>query len=128
MIASQTTILEVHPVISAKNMEESICFYQDKLGFTLKFSHAAVPGDPVDYAGLERGAFSLHLQAMVPGQDDAMPLIRVRVENIEPLHEEHVAKGVVAETGQLEPKPWGTKEFGLYDHNGAAIVFYEDFQ
>ena len=63
---------------------------------------------------------------MVPGQDDAMPLIRIRVENIEPLYEEYVAAGVVAATGHLEEKPWGSRDFGLYDPNGAALVFYED--
>lgn len=36
-----------------------------------------------------------------------------------------MAQGVVSLSGSLESKPWGTKEFGLYDPNGAAIVFYE---
>ena len=30
------------------------------------------------------------------------------------------------ETRRLQPKPWGSKDFGLYDPNGAALVFYED--
>ncbi len=92
MTASKTKIVEVRPVIPARDMEESIRFYKDTLGFELMFAHASIPGDPIDYAGLERGAFGLHLQAMVPGTGDGMPLIRMRVENIEPLHEEYLAK------------------------------------
>ena len=54
------------------------------------------------------------------------PLIRIRVENIEPLYEEYQAKGLILPGGKLEPKPWGSKDFGLYDPNNAALVFYED--
>ena len=61
----------------------------------------------------------LHLQAMAPGQSNAMPLI-------ESLYEEFDAQGVVGPDGHLEAKPWGSRDFGLYDPNGAALVFYED--
>jgi hypothetical protein len=26
----------------------------------------------------------------------------------------------------LEAKPWGSRDFGLQDPNGAGLVFYED--
>lgn len=55
-----------------------------------------------------------------------MPLIRVRVENVESLYEEYDAQGVIGPKGHLEAKPWGSKDFGVYDPNGAALVFYED--
>ncbi len=54
-----------------------------------------------------------------------MSLIRIRVQNIDLLYQEYKKIGVVATTAGLEPKPWGTKEFGLYDPSGAALVFYE---
>ena len=52
------------------------------------------------------------------------PLIRIRVEQIEPLRDEYQAKGVVH--SELAAKPWGSKDFGVFDLNGAALVFYED--
>lgn len=55
-----------------------------------------------------------------------MPLIRIAVENIEPLYEEYKAKELIGPGGHLEAKPWGSKDFGLYDLNNAALVFYED--
>ena len=125
MSDNKTEILGMRPVIPVKNMEESLDYYQNKLGLELQFSHSDVPGAPANYAGLAREEFAIHLQAMVPGQDEAMPLIRVIVQNIEPLYEELAGRGVVAASGELDSKPWGTKEFGLYDPNGAGIVFYE---
>jgi uncharacterized glyoxalase superfamily protein PhnB len=123
---SETRIVDVNPVIPAKDMEESLAFYEGELGFTRTFQYAEEPGGPISYAGIRRGGLGLHLQAMVPGQDDAMPLIRIRVENIEPLYHEFVAAGVVSARGHLEPKPWGSRDFGVYDPSGAALVFYED--
>lgn len=125
-VHDETRLIDVNPVIPAKNMEESLAFYEGKLGFTRTFAHAEEPGSPISYAGVRRSGLGLHLQAMVPGQDDAMPLIRIRVENIEPLYEEYAAAGVVAANGRLEVKPWGSRDFGVYDPNGAALVFYEN--
>lgn len=42
------------------------------------------------------------------------------------LYQEFNAKGLVGPTGHLEAKPWGSKDFGVYDLNGAALVFYQD--
>ncbi len=56
----------------------------------------------------------------------SMPLVRIQVENIEALYQEYQAAGIVSPTGTLEPKPWGSKDFGVYDLNNAALVFFED--
>ena len=122
-----TTVLGVHPVIPVKNMAETLAFYVDLLGFTRIFDDALQPGDTVTYAGISREGFTLHLQAMVPGQAEAMPLVRIHVTGIEALHDEYHARGVVAESGALGTTPWGTLEFGLYDPNGAALVYYQDY-
>jgi len=121
-----TTVLGVHPVIPAKDMTETLAFYVDRLGLTKTFDDASQPGDPVTYAGISREGFTLHLQTMIPGQSDAMPLIRIHVTGIEILHREYDAQGVVAESGALRTTPWGTLEFGLYDPNGAGLVYYQE--
>ena len=123
---NKTRVLDVNPVIPAKNIAESLAFYREKLGFTKVFDDAGGVEESINYAGVARDGLCLHLQSTVPGQSDATPLIRIRVENIEPLYEEYVAKGVISANGHLEEKPWGSKDFGLYDPNGAALVFYED--
>ena len=113
------------PVIPVRDIHESLAFYQDKLGFTKLFDDAQWQPDGITYAGIIRDDIALHLQATVEGQDEAAPVVRIRVANIERLHAEYDAAGVVAESGPLTVKPWGSREFGVYDPNRAALVFFE---
>ena len=121
-----TEFRELNPVIPVKNMNETLAFYEEKLGFRRAFDDSTGPETPISYAGVLRGGLCLHLQSMAPDENPTMPLIRIRVDNIEPLYEEYKNKGALAPNAKLEPKPWGSKDFGLYDPNGAALLFYED--
>ena len=123
---NETKFKDVNPVIPVRDMAAALAFYEDKLRFRKAFDDAARPGDPINYAGVSRGGICLHLQTTAPDQNATAPQIRIRVTNIEPLYEEYKAKGVIGPRGHLEPKPWGSKDFGLYDPNRTALVFYED--
>ncbi len=125
-IVSETRFLSLHPVMPVRDMAAALEYYEGKLGFERVFDDAAESGAPISYAGGSRGGLCLHLQTMAPGEDPTMPLIRIAVENIEPLYEEYKAKDLIHPGGHLEAKPWGSKHFGLYDLNNAALVFYED--
>ena len=57
-----------------------------------------------------------------------MPLIGIRGENIEYLYKEYEGQGVISTGGHLEAKPWGSKDFGVYDPKGAAPVFMRTFE
>ena len=123
----RTQFLEVNPVLPVRDVEAALAYYVEKLGFTKTFDDITQPDDTLAYAGVCRGGFCLHLQRLSDEEPDpTMPLVRVRVNNIEPLYEEYRAKGLISATGHLEPKPWGSRDFGIYDLNGAALVFYED--
>ena len=122
----ESSMLSAHPVIPVRDMESALAYYTEKLGFTMVFNDAAAHGDPISYAGVRRGGVCLHLQTMAPDENPTMPLIRICMKNIEALHEEYDSKGIVSPSGRLEPKPWGSKDFGVYDLNKAALVFYED--
>ena len=80
-MTTEPRIIDVNPVIPAKAMAATLAF-----------------------------RLCLHLQAMAPDQDDAMPLLRIRVENIDPLYEECRARGVIGPHGHLEAKPWGSRD------------------
>ena len=121
MMAPETTFISLHPVLPVRDMGETLAFYEGKLGFRKVFDDGQG-----SYAGVMRGGLCLHLQTMAPDENPTMPLIRIRVENIDTLYEEYNGKGLVEPAGQLEPKPWGSRDFGIYDLNGAALVFYED--
>lgn len=122
----KTVFKALNPVIPVRDMTATLGYYEGKLGFRRVFDDAAAPGAEVSYAGVARGGLCLHLQSMAPDENPTMPLIRIRVEHIDALYEEYEAKGLVGPSGRLEPKPWGSRDFGVYDINGAALVFYED--
>ena len=119
-----TLLKELNPVIPVRDMPSALSYYQDKLGFARVFDDAGPSGGPISYAGVARDGLCLHLQTMAPDESPTMPLIRICVDGIEALHDEYQANGVVS--SKLEPKPWGSKDFGVYDLNNAALVFYED--
>ena len=121
-----TRLLELNPVIPVRDMPAALAFYEAQLGFRKVFDDTSGPGTPMNYAGVRRDSLCLHLQTMAPDENPTMPLIRIRVEQIEELYEEYKGKGLISANGQLEAKPWGSKDFGLYDPNGAALVFFED--
>jgi len=118
--------LKLSPVILVREMAEALAFYEDKLRFDKVFDDAGSPGSAISYAGVARGSICIHLQTMTHGENPTMPLVRIKVTNIKLLHQEYDARGLVGATGHLEPKPWSSKDFGIYDINGAALVFYED--
>ena len=125
-MSESAILVSAHPVIPVRDMDAALVYYTVKLGFTIVFNDANEPGETINYAGVRRDDICLHLQTMAPDENPTMPLIRMCVKNIETLYEEYSTKGVIAPTGQLEPKPWGSKDFGVYDLNNTALVFYED--
>ena len=111
------------PLIPAgKEVETAIEFYE-KLGF--KTTHTE--GKPLKMAIVERDEIQIFLV-----QNDYQHLaeetsLRIRVEGIEQLYEEFLAKGddIIHPNGKLEAKPWGCKEFVVLDKAGVCITFYD---
>ena len=118
--------IALSPVIPVRDMATSVTFYTEKLGFAHAFDDGDGAGGPVSYAGVCRSGLCFHLQQMVEGQGDGMPLIRVRVEGVGALYREYIEAGAVEDRGPLSPTAWGTTEFGVWDPNGAGVVFYQD--
>ena len=42
------------------------------------------------------------------------------------LIEEYMSKGIIGPHGQLDSKPWGSPDAGLYDPEHTGLVFFED--
>lgn len=125
-----TTLLAVHPVLGARDVQISIQFFQD-LGFRLIFQDTA---EEPRYAVLTRDQVELHLQWADPGQwahPTDRPAYRFIVNDVDALYREFVASGRVnADTSQGSPwaapanTPWGTREFHLRDPGQNSLQFY----
>lgn len=115
----------VQPVLSVRDIEESVAWYRDVLGFTVDF----VWGDPPEHARVLAVDYSTHVAIQLtrglidtpdPRQDGWI-MIHVG-DRIEELYEEYVARGVkVLRT--LDTRPWGLKDFDIFDCNGHILRF-----
>jgi DNA-binding transcriptional MerR regulator len=106
------------PVLASTDIEETLRFYVERLGFT---TVAAYP----DHGITDRDGVQIHFwltdDAEIPKQTGC----RVDVRGIEALHAELDAAGVVHPNGPLRDQPWGLREFSVLDGDGNLITFAE---
>jgi catechol 2,3-dioxygenase-like lactoylglutathione lyase family enzyme len=115
---------KTHPILGTREMEESLDFYIQRLGFALAFRD---PSDPTNYAGVRRDRVELHLQWQNEAEMSTTRL-RLLVEDPDALFAEYRGKQVFGERTRLVDTPWGTREFALYDPDGNALTFYRDLK
>lgn len=100
MIEAMTVFKAVHPTLPVADIERTVRFYTDKLGFRLGLRD---PSSPDHYMGVRRDGAEPHFQ-----QQDAQGL---------PIQGTQI---------RLADTPWGTREFGLFDPDRHALAFYRD--
>jgi catechol 2,3-dioxygenase-like lactoylglutathione lyase family enzyme len=111
-------LLSAIPELPVDDLQKSLAFYRDRLGFAVAFEW-----DPI--AGVQRGSILVHL---VPHADATSPRprsFRVETRGVDALYAELAAQGVVDAAEPLETKPWGMRQFGVIDPSGNRITFAE---
>ncbi len=121
-----TQIVQINPVLPVGNMQESLDFYENKMGFKNVYDSTQYESGEMNYAVMCRQNCCIHLQLFKDIRPDFQPQIRIEVKNIGPLFEEYRSKGLLDHQPTLRATPWGTREFAFYDPNNMAITFYED--
>ena len=110
-------------VLAVNDLERSVRFYVDRLGFDEDFQ---VDG----WAFLSRGACRLRLGHC----PDAVPMSKAQdhswfaylhVDDAQALYREVVMNGVEI-WHPLDDKPWGMREFAIVTPDGHRIVFGQD--
>ncbi len=122
---SRATLQAVNPVLPSRDVDASIGFYVEKLGFVLVGQD--VPAGP-RYAVLRRDQVELHLQWHDPVEWEAVerPMLRFVVSAIQDLFDEYRQAGVFHERTALRETPWGTREFAFFDPEMNGLTFYCD--
>jgi catechol 2,3-dioxygenase-like lactoylglutathione lyase family enzyme len=128
---TRNPVLEaVHPVLPARDVEESVRYFQ-RLGFSLLFLDSE---DRPQYAAVGRDGVEIHLQ----WADESRwaypvdrPAFRFVTSDVDALFEEFVLAGVIEmnHSGQSlwatpANTPWGTREFHVHDPAGSSLQFY----
>lgn len=116
----------VNPVLPARSVSQAICYYTERLGFSLRFQDD--PQDP-RYAGVERDGICLHLQGHDPTDfREAVDTLMLRfvIDDVDALFEEYQDQQVFQDHTALSDTPWRTREFAFYDQDGNGLTFYRD--
>lgn len=120
----------IRPFFIVKNLQQSMAFYQERLGFQLDFQ--GPEGDPY-YAGLSREGIGVMLKAITP---DVLPVPNhtrhpwarwdayIYAEDPDALFAEFRGKGVsfVQELSFIDDGLWG---FEITDADGYVIAFFK---
>jgi catechol 2,3-dioxygenase-like lactoylglutathione lyase family enzyme len=116
-------VLAVHPVLMARDVVESVRFYES-LGFRESFRDA--PASP-RYAGVRRDGIELHLQwhdaADIDGPGDR-PVYRFLVEHVDALLAEVTRRTSGLDRTDVMDTAWGTREFHVRDPARNGLQFY----
>ncbi len=115
----QATMISISPMIPADGVEAGIALYRDKLGFALAYRDA----EPASFATLTRDAIQFHLYDSADRPLAEATSLRIKVAQIDQLHEACAQHGIVHPNGKLETKPWGSREFAIIDPSGVCITF-----
>lgn len=118
----QTRLLNITPVLPSADIARDLKWHEAHTGFQCVHSDGM-------YAVLRRDNLWVHLQWHAGTAADPLlggSVIKIFVQNIQPIFEELVKKRTVSRGKLRLDTPWGTHEFGFYDLNKNAIFFVEN--
>jgi predicted enzyme related to lactoylglutathione lyase len=119
------TLTGISPVLLVADLERSVAYYRDRLGFT-----CTVHGDPPNFATADRDAATVLLalsdrpDRLVPHWKivDMMWNAYIRVDDVDAIYEEVQERGAGIDY-TIYDAPHGFREFGVQDPDGHDIAF-----
>ena len=108
------------PVLASLNIEETVQFYQQKLGFD------KVGWKDENYAVIARDRVVLHFWKCDNPIHPQNTSCYIDVEDVDGLYRELTPQGVVHPNGALQDQPWGMREFAILDKDGNMIKFGQE--
>ena len=111
------------PVVATDDIDKSISYYTDVLGFSLDFKH----GEPVVYAGVKSGSAQIYFTydpdlVNTIKEKNLNPEIFIWTPDALRLFKEHVDKG--AEIFEpISDRSWGARQYVVKEINGYHLKF-----
>ena len=106
-------------VFPVSNMEASLPFYRDKLGFEVTFEW----NDPVDYAVLRRDGVNIHLtlsdDTVVPNSHRALYIFPYDVDAVYNEFKDRNTEGL----SDIGDREYGMRDFDVTDPDGHVLCF-----
>jgi lactoylglutathione lyase len=102
------------PILYVSNLDASIAYYRDRLGFHFDWTD----GDPPDFAAVTRGETQIFMCQRCQGH--AGSWLWIATHDVDELHTELVRRGAVIKA-LPENKPWGVREMQVSDPDGNVL-------
>ena len=127
------TEMKLEPMIYTTDIEKSINFYRDVLGFEIEefYPHAENPtwvcfriGN--DRFGIGKTFSDMNHKLHPRGVDGSGVQFYIRVDDVDRLYNE--LKSELEIIDDIENKSWGDREFTFKDPNGYLISFFSKMQ
>ena len=104
----------VTPILNVSNMQNSLAYYVEKLGFKIAWQW----GDPVGFACVARDGVELFMCEGAQGAGAVW--LSVFVDDVDSLHNDYLQRGV----NIIQPPtnfPWGVREMNIEDPDGHRL-------
>lgn len=104
-------------VLSTDNLDESIAFYTENLGFALKFR------DGAHFAALDGGAVTLALATSIDHPIPGQVVVGIKTDDVDA-----AAKAIEDNGGGIVKAPYDDaheRRAVVYDNKGNGLVFYK---
>ncbi len=108
------------PPLAFLKIAKNVQFYQEKMGLD------KIGRQDEHYAVVGRDNVKLHFWKCNDKIHPENASCYIYAEEIDALHRELKAAGVLHPNGPLEDRPWGTREFAVLDEDGNCITFGKD--
>ncbi len=105
-----------NPVLPVKDVKETVCFYEEKLGFSID-----VIWENPNYACVSRGGAILEFGEGRP-EHVGSGVCYIHVKNVEEIYQLYKVPGQDF-VGDLEDRDYGSKDFRIRDNNGNLLIF-----
>jgi len=105
------------PKLASLDIERSLAFFE-RLGFQRLHTSR-------EYGVARRDSVSIHFWLCSDARTPRETGCRISVEGIDELFSSFSKLGIVHPNGQLESKPWGSREFSILDIDGNLVTFNE---
>ena len=122
-VLTEAKLITLAPQFLVLDLQAACAFYVEKLGFRIAFTY----GD--FYAAVERDGIRIHLKLsdtpdlsrQAKQREDHLD-VHIIVDDVTALYAEFQSRGVLF-AQPLETKPWGMREFVVWDNSGFILYF-----
>ena len=119
MPAGKPTLTLMNPVLAVDDIEASVAYYGEKLGFDKTWSW----GEPIVRAGVARNGYELQLDGSGTGPT-GLSVVYFHMDNLADYYASCVQNDAIIES-ELVEQPFGVCDFRVLDLSGNKLGFGE---